>query len=56
MFQPITGPSSGETNTKYAKEGNVKMIEVCLLHTYIEFTLKRSVCYSTFSKLCIVNE
>lgn len=29
----MTGPTSGNTNTKYAKEGNIKMKEASLLHT-----------------------
>lgn len=32
MFQPITRPSSGETNTKYSKVDRVKMKEVS--HTF----------------------
>ena len=31
MFQPITRPSSGETNTKYAKDDHIKMEEVSLI-------------------------
>jgi hypothetical protein len=31
MFQPITRPSSGKTNTKYAKDGNIKMKKVSLI-------------------------
>jgi len=33
MFQPVTGPSSGETNTMSTKEGNVRMKVTSLLHT-----------------------
>jgi len=29
----MTGPSSGNTNTKYVKEVNIKMKEASLLHT-----------------------
>jgi hypothetical protein len=28
----MTGPSSGNTNTKYAKEGNIKIKEASILH------------------------
>lgn len=31
MFQPITGLSSGESNTKHATEGNIKMKEISVL-------------------------
>jgi hypothetical protein len=33
MFQSMTEPCSGKTNTKYAKEGKIKMKEGSLLHT-----------------------
>ena len=43
MFQPITRPSSGETNTKYAKDDHIKMKEVSLT------LLVKVVCYSITS-------
>jgi len=38
MFHPVRGPSSGETNTMYAKEGNVIM----KVNTWKEFIFNRS--------------
>jgi len=40
MFQRLTGPSSGEANTKYARKVLLKWTEVSLLHTYIYRILK----------------
>jgi hypothetical protein len=48
MFQPITRPSSGETNTKYAKDDHIKMKEVAL-------TLK-VVCYCITLVSCTANK
>jgi len=33
MFQTIKGPSSGKTNTQYAKKGNTEMKKASLLQT-----------------------
>jgi len=43
MFQPTTRPSSVETNTKYAKDDNIKMKEVSLI------LLMKVVCYNITS-------
>jgi hypothetical protein len=39
-FQPVTGPPSGQTNTKHANKGTNEMKEASLLHTstQTEFT------------------
>jgi len=43
MFQPITQPSSGQNNTKSAKDGHIKMKEDSLT------LLIQVVCYSITS-------
>jgi hypothetical protein len=42
MIQSVTGPSSGDPNKKYAKEGTIKIKQASVLHTQIEFTCYRS--------------
>ena len=32
MFRPVIGPSLGAINTKYGKEGNIKVKEICVLY------------------------
>ena len=34
MCRPIIGPSAGDTNTEYEREGDIDMKKACLLHTY----------------------
>ena len=40
MFRPTIRQSSSENNTKYAKEGIIKMKEASPLHKYNSFLMK----------------